>query len=148
MDSNYRLSDLVWHQESWQFSDYMLRQSWGCVHGKCNQKNVNFLDVTLDLTSGNYYLYSEPNNSILYAQPSTPELRKPNHQQLTADCPTYKLITKSSTKPHPHTKLRLRKLAINISYAISLLQQTQRRKIASETSYGIAHPLAAMTPPI
>ena len=43
------------------FQNYNLK-----ITVECNKKTVNFLDVTLDLTSGDYYPYSKPNNSILY----------------------------------------------------------------------------------
>ena len=33
---------------------------------ECNKKVVNFLDVTLDLNTGNYYPYKKPNDELLY----------------------------------------------------------------------------------
>jgi hypothetical protein len=40
---------------------------------EANKKTVNFLDVTLDLTSGNYKPYMKPNNKLLYVH------RQSNH---------------------------------------------------------------------
>ena len=34
---------------------------------ECNLKTVNYLDITLDLNTGTYKLYRNPNDKILYA---------------------------------------------------------------------------------
>ncbi|KAJ8042723.1 hypothetical protein HOLleu_09564 [Holothuria leucospilota] len=43
------------------FSNYHLR-----ITVEANMKTINYLDVTLDLTSGQYYPYSKPNSIPLY----------------------------------------------------------------------------------
>ena len=55
------MTEKLWQQIKKVYEDNGLK-----VTGEANQKIVNFLDVTLNLTTGSYRPYTKPNTTILY----------------------------------------------------------------------------------
>ena len=56
-----RLTEKLWQQIKKIYEDNGLK-----VTGEANKKIVNFLDVTLNLTTGSHRAYTKPNTTILY----------------------------------------------------------------------------------
>ena len=56
-----RLTEKLWQQIRKVYEDNGLK-----VTGEANKKIVNFLDVTLNLTTGSHRAFSKPNSTILY----------------------------------------------------------------------------------
>ena len=75
---------------------------------KDNLKIVDFLDITMDLKTGEHKSYMKPNNTPLYVHKQSnhpPNIIKTFQKASTEDHQTYHPMKTCSKKPYHHTKM-------------------------------------------
>ena len=104
---------------------------------EANKKTINFLDVTLDLSSGSYKPFMKPNNKILYVHQESnhpPHYWKTSRKTSINDWPASHLARKFSTTRSHRTRKRLTRAATTTSSHTTHSQRAT--EIAKEKSFG------------